>query len=93
MKVMMRPDGNNNYITAATMYDVVAMSFAENTPAVYLYPSDDPDLHKSVGQRKMYTDDNTAEMEWIRGIHDSDNPVWAHLFTHTTMQPIVDNDQ
>lgn len=90
MKVMMRPDGNNNYITAATMYDVVAMSFAENTPAVYLYPSDDPDLHKSVGQRKMYTDDNTAEMEWIRGIHDSDNPVWAHLFTHTPMQPIVD---
>ena len=90
MKVMMRPDGNNNYITAATMYDVVAMSFTENTPAVYLYPSDDPDLHKSVGQRKMYTDDNTAEMEWIRGIHDSDNPVWAHLFTHTPMQPIVD---
>lgn len=90
MKVMMRPDGNNNYITAATMYDVVAMSFAENTPAVYLYPSDDPDLHKSVGQRKMYTDDNTAEMEWIRGIHDSDNPVWAHLFTHTPGQAILD---
>ena len=90
MKVMMRPDGNNNYITAATMYDDMEMSFAENTPAVYLYPSDDPDLYKSVGQRKMYTDDNTAEMEWIRGIHDLDNPVWAHLFTHTPMQPIVD---
>ena len=38
----------------------------------------------------MYTDDNTAEMEWIRGIHDSDNPVWAHLFTHTPGQAILD---
>ncbi len=90
MKVMMRPDGNNNYITAATMYDDLVMSFAENTPAVYLYPSDDPDLYKSVGQRRMYTDNNTSEMEWIKGIHDAENPVWAHLFTHTPMQAILD---
>ena len=90
MKVMMRPDGNNSYITAATMFDDLVMSFAENTPAVYLYPDDDPDLYKSVGQRKMYTDDNAAEMEWIKGIHDSDNPIWAHLFTHTPLQAIVD---
>lgn len=90
MKVMMRPDGNNNYITAAVMSDDAVMFFGENSPAIDLFPSDDPDYFKVTGMRKIYSDNNDSDFAWVKSIHDSDNPKWCHLFTHTPLQPVVD---
>ena len=90
MKVMMRPDGNNNYITAAVMAGDVVMMCGENSPAIELYPSDNPDLFKVTGMRRIYSENNDTDFAWIKAIHDSDNPQWCHLFTHTPGQPIVD---
>lgn len=83
MKVLMRPDGNNNYLTAASMDDDIAMSFAENSPAVYVYPSDDPSLNKTVAMRRIQSDDSAADLAWVQGLHDAAKPAWCMLFCHT----------
>lgn len=90
VKVMMEPDGNHAYLTAGGMYDAIKMMWAQTQPAVDLYPNGDPDYHKAVGMRKVYLDNNVNEMAWIKGIHDSENPKWCHLFTHTPAQNIID---
>ena len=89
MKVMMRPDGNNNYITAAENYDEIKMIFAEGSPAIDIYPLEDPNLEKAICLRNISSDDFLKDSTWIAQIHDLKSPKWCHLFTHNPGQNTI----
>ena len=90
MKALMRPDGNNNYITAAESYNDIKLIFAEGSPATDLYPQEASNLEKAVGYRKISTDNLTKDSTWIAQIHNLAKPQWCHFFTHKPLQNTID---
>lgn len=87
-KIMMRPNGNNDYVTAATQSSHMVTSFSESGTTVNIFPLAMDDLYKkNISRRFLSSDESKIDSEWeyVQQLHDSANPQWYNTAGHSAL--------